>query len=72
MNERDKLRFRLKTNHLTHAWLINQLEKQGIEIDAPTLSGALSGVRKGPLIDRVFDESKEILDRYEHLMSDFA
>lgn len=67
MNERENIRYRLMTNHLSSAWLINMLGERGIETDRATMSAALAGTRKGPKVDDILSESVKILDWYEEI-----
>lgn len=68
MNEREQIRWKLSVNHLTNVWLVNQLEKRGVNIDKTVLVGAMNGSRKGPQVDTVIRVSLEILNDYEKAM----
>ena len=65
MNDREKIRYRLICNHLNFAWLIEMLEKRGIETSSPVLSAILAGTRRGPSVDKLITESLDILDWYD-------
>lgn len=65
MNERESIRFRLRTNNLTSTWLINMLGKRGIVTDRSTMSAILNGTRNGEKVDEIVSESLRILDWYE-------
>lgn len=65
MNERESIRFRLRTNNLTSTWLINMLGKHGIVTDRSTMSAILNGTRNGDKVDEIVSESLRILDWYE-------
>lgn len=68
MNERENIRFRLRVNNLTSTWLINMLAKRGIVTDRSTMSGILSGARKGNKVNTIISESLRILDWYEYIL----
>ena len=65
MNERDSIRFRLRTNNLTSTWLINMLGERGIVTDRSTMSSILNGTRNGEKVNEIVSESLRILDWYE-------
>lgn len=65
MEEREKIRFRLRVNNLTSTWLIGMLGKRGINTDRSTMSAVLAGTRNGAKVDEIVAESVDILDKYE-------
>lgn len=65
MNERESIRFRLRTNRLSSTWLIGMLRKRGVNTDRSTMSAILAGTRNGAKVDEIVSESLSILDRYE-------
>lgn len=67
MNERESIRFRLRTNNLTSTWLITMLSRNGIVTDRSTMSAILNGTRKGDKVDEIITESIRILDWYENV-----
>ena len=69
MNERENIRFRLMTNNLTSAWLINMLGRRGVETDRATMSAILAGTRKGPKTVTILSESINILNDYENWLA---
>lgn len=65
MNERESIRFRLITNNLSFAWLIQQLDRYGIAVDRTVMSAVMAGTRRGPKADSIIRKSVEILDDYD-------
>lgn len=68
-NERDMIRFKLLQNSLTQTWLINRLELYGVATDKSELSSALSGTRKGAKVEKIIQNSLDILTEYEEKMA---
>lgn len=68
MDDRTLIRWKLKTNHLTSVWLINQLEAHGVKTDKAEATNTLNGSRKGPKVDEIIRVSLEILEHYEKVM----
>ncbi len=67
-DERDRIRMMLYRNTLTNAWLVNRLEKKGINTEKTEMSSVLRGVRKGAKAESIIKASIEILDFYEKVM----
>jgi len=59
---KNDIRLRLITNHLSNAWLTNQLRKYNLNFDNVTISKMIRGERNG---DKVIAKANEILDSYE-------
>lgn len=67
-NERMQIRIMLMRNSLSQTWLINRLEESGVHTDKTELSSALAGRRKGPKVEKIIQESFNILKEYEEKM----
>ena len=65
MNERERIRYRLRVNNLTLAWLVVMLGKRGFITSSASMSAMMSGTRRGETVDATLAESSDILDRYE-------
>lgn len=63
--KRDRIRILLATHHLTHSWLIDQLELKNISVAGNELSEIISGKRKGAKSEKVIEASLEVLNVYE-------
>lgn len=68
-SQRDTIRFKLLQNSLTQTWLINRLELYGVATDKSELSSALSGTRKGAKVEKIIQNSLDILTEYEEKMA---
>lgn len=67
MNEkRERIRILLTKHHLTHSWLINQLEIRKINVAGNELSEILAGKRKGKKAELVIENAVEVLNVYEN------
>lgn len=65
MGERQSLRERLLSNHLSYAWLINMMKLKGFEVDKSTVSSAVNGTITGDRVTKIHDLGHAILDKYE-------
>lgn len=62
--KREKIRSLLVKYYLTYAWLINELEKQGVSLANTELSDILNDRRRGEKSVKVIEKSVEILEKY--------
>lgn len=62
--KREKVKVLILKYHLNYTWLINELERQGVNVYKEDMSAYLSGRRKGPKAAAVIEKSIEILERY--------
>ncbi len=62
--KRERVRVLLSKYCLTYAWLINELEKQGVSVSTSELSDILSCRRRGEKAVTVIDHSIDILNKY--------
>ena len=69
MPERANIRSRLKKNNLTHVWLINRLQENGIVTDKSELSSVFAGTRNGMKVDAILKTTNDLLDKYEAAFS---
>lgn len=65
MEELNAIRERLKKQHLSFVWLIEQLRHRGIITDKTEVSSVFSGTRTGLKADTIVSTAKYILDDYE-------
>lgn len=70
MEERERIRSRLRANGLPVTWLIRMLAKRDIETTRSTMSRIFYGDQKGPRAEQIISESCDILDRYEERIGD--
>lgn len=70
MEERERIRSRLRANGLPVTWLIRMLAKRDIETTRSAMSRVFAGDWKGPRAERIISESCDILDRYEERIGD--
>lgn len=66
---REAVRVMLTKNHLTYAWLVQRLARQGIETGSASLTYALSGARSGPKYEQLLEACHDVLTDYERRMS---
>ncbi len=62
--KREKVRLLLQKYYLTYAWLINELEKQGVVVANSELSDILTDRRRSEKAAKVLEKSVEILEKY--------
>ena len=65
MNEkREKIRGLIAQYCLSYVWLVNQLNKRGLNITPNELCQYITGRRRGPMAETVLNLCIEILDCY--------
>lgn len=65
MNERKNLRDRLQEHNLTFVWLINILNRNGMNVDKSEMSSAVNGTISGNKAKTIIENSHAVLDQYE-------